>query len=97
VRRQCATIGLAAAIEILIFFFLFCGRPAGGPHRGPPSTARAGVTTDVQRTSNGRPTDSVGRGTIRFKFLFRTLEEAGWVAASGGRVAKIHSVLKGYL
>jgi hypothetical protein len=41
------TIGLAAAIEILK---LFCGRPAGGPHRGPPSTARAGVTTDVQRT-----------------------------------------------
>ena len=48
------TIGLARAIEILI---IVCGRPAGGPHRGPPSTARAGVTTDVQRTSNGRPTD----------------------------------------
>jgi len=66
------TIGLARAIEILI---IVCGRPAGGPHRGPPSTARAGVTTDVQRTSNGRPTD-VGNFEIRLEYLFPTLFEA---------------------
>ena len=84
------TIGLARAIEILI---IVCGRPAGGPHRGPPSTARAGVTTD----SVGRPTDiqrtSNGRGKIRLEYLFPTLlggASAGVVAPPGLRKQTLH-------